>query len=278
MTFDLLIKLSPLVIATLHGYLAAWLTLKMVFHPRRPVFLFGRKLPFTPGLVPKQRERFIEGFSTVIADRILNIEAITDEIMQLNIESEITAIARSEYLHHSKSESTMHVIVEHIKERLYHLRDSVETRWEIARSMRQIIEAEFERRLGVMRRVVTGYFLDDELIYRIVGISINQMAESIAESLYVRSTIEQTMSQIPETIFQQAGASGQSTAIQTFMKALKEKLDLRAMIIRRLNALSSEEIEALIMESASREIRAMIRLGTAVGLVVGILQTALNFI
>ena len=72
MNLGLLIKLSPLLVATLHGYGAAWLAVKMLFRPRRPLHLFGWRIPLTPGMLPKERAHFIEALSTVIAERLLD--------------------------------------------------------------------------------------------------------------------------------------------------------------------------------------------------------------
>ncbi|HEX4945258.1 MAG TPA: DUF445 family protein, partial [Blastocatellia bacterium] len=112
---SLLIKLSPLLIATLHGYGAAWLAVKMLFRPRRPLYLFGWQVPLTPGMLPKEREHFIEALSTVIAERLLDVETIADEIMRLGLEKEITALA----VNQSQSETAVQVVVEHLRERLY---------------------------------------------------------------------------------------------------------------------------------------------------------------
>jgi uncharacterized membrane protein YheB (UPF0754 family) len=277
MNIELLIKLSPLLIATLHGYGAAWLAVRMLFRPRRPFYLLGRRVPLTPGMLPKEREHFIEALSTVIADRLLDVETITDEIMKLNLEPEITSIARREYLHHSQSESTIQIIVEHLRERLHHLRDSVETRWEIARALRRIVETEINRSFGLLRRLVADYLLDDETLYRIVGNSIDQLADRIVESLYVRTTIAQTMAQIPDSIFQ-TGTTTQDSAVNTFVTTISQRLDLRSILMKRLNALSNEAIEQLIMDTAGREIKAIVWFGAGIGFVVGIVQTVINFI
>lgn len=277
MNIELLIKLSPLLIATLHGYGAAWLAVRMLFRPRRPFYIFGRRVPLTPGMLPKEREHFIEALSTVIGDRLLDVETITDEILKLNLEPEITSIARREYLHQSQSEPTIQVVIEHLRQRLYHLRDSVETRWEIARALRRIVEAEINRRFSLLRRLIADYFLDEESLYRIVGDSIDQLADRIVESLYVRTTIAQAMAQIPETIFQGA-TSTQTAAVNSFVTVLSQRLDLRAILVNRLSALSNEAIEQLIMDTAGREIRAIVWFGAGIGLVVGVAQTLINFL
>jgi uncharacterized membrane protein YheB (UPF0754 family) len=276
MNLDFFIKLSPLLVATLHGYGAAWLAVKMLFRPRHAVYVFGWRVPLTPGMLPKERERFIEALSTVIAERLLTVETVADEIVKLGLEGEITTLARREYLEQSQSESAVKLIAEHLRERLIHLRDSVETRWEIVRALRKILEAEMERRFSFVRHFVAGYFLDDETLYRIVGDSISQLAEQIVDSLYARTTIAQAMAQIPEKVFQ-TGAAPQSV-ITGFVSALSTRLDFRAILLKRLSALSDEDIEQLIMQTAGREIRAIVWFGAGIGFVVGVAQTLLNFI
>jgi uncharacterized membrane protein YheB (UPF0754 family) len=277
MNLQLLIKLSPLVIATLHGYGAAWLAVKMLFRPRHPIYIFGWQLPLTPGMLPKEREHFIEALSSVIAERLLDIETIADELMKLNLHQEITTLAQREYLHHTQSESTIRVIAEHLRERLYHLRDSVEARWEITRALRKIIEQEMEQRFSLLRRLATSYFLDDEALYRIVGDSINKLAEQIADSLYVRTTISQAMAQVPEKLLS-GGAMVQASSISSFVMTLSQRLDFRAILINRLTALSNEDIEQLVMDTAGREIRAIVWFGAGIGFVVGVAQTLINFV
>lgn len=277
MNTELLIKLSPLLVATFHGYGAAWLAVRMLFRPRRPIHLFGWRLPLTPGMLPKERERFIEALSSVVAERLLDVETIADEIMKLDLEPEITSLARREYLHHSQSESTVRVVAEHVRERLYHLRDSVEARWEITRALRKIVEAEVGRRFNLLRRMVTDYFLDDEALYRIVGDSINKLADQIVDSLYVRTTIAQAVAQIPEAVAR-GGAGPQAGVIHNFVTLLSQRLDFRAILINRLSALSNEDIERLVMDTAGREIRAIVWFGAGIGLFVGMVQTLINFI
>ncbi len=277
MEVELLIKLSPLVVATLHGYGAAWLAVRMLFRPRRAIYIFGRRLPLTPGMLPKERDHFIEALSSVITERLLDVETITDEIMKLNLETEITSIARGQYLHQSQSEPTIQIILEHLRERLYHLRDSVETRWEITRALHRIVEAEISRSFNLLRRFMAGYFLNEEALYRIVGESIDQLADRIVESLYVRTTIAQAMAQVPETIFQ-TGTTTQTAAVNSFVGLLSQRLDLHSIMVKRLSALSNEAIEQMIMDTAGREIRAIVWFAAGIGLLVGIVQTLINFI
>lgn len=53
------------------GYLTNWLAIKMLFRPYKAITIFGWRLPFTPGVIPKERYRLSESIGTVITSDIL---------------------------------------------------------------------------------------------------------------------------------------------------------------------------------------------------------------
>lgn len=274
---QLLVRLSPLLIATLHGYGAAWLAVKMLFRPHNPVYILGFRVPLTPGMLPKERVRFIEALAAVISQHLLDVDTIADEIAKLNLSSEITTIARRGYIEQTRAESTIQVVAEHLQSQLHTLRDSVEARREIVTELRKIIEVEVGRRFHVFRRFVMDFFIDEETLNRMLGESIELLANQMVESIYVKSTISQVISQIPDTIFQPEGQASTLAADQ-LVRMLSQRLDLNAILVNRLSALSNEEIEGLIMETAGREIRAIVWFGAGIGMVVGVIQTMINFL
>src|SRR5205814_10718502 len=64
-TFKILISLAIIVIATVHGYGAAWLAIWMLFHPYRPVKLFGVTV-WPQGMIPRHRERLAQSIGNEI--------------------------------------------------------------------------------------------------------------------------------------------------------------------------------------------------------------------
>ena len=45
--------LSAPLLGALIGYITNWLAVKMLFRPREAKYLFGHRIPFTPGVIPK---------------------------------------------------------------------------------------------------------------------------------------------------------------------------------------------------------------------------------
>ncbi|MBK7598982.1 MAG: hypothetical protein IPJ07_10875 [Acidobacteria bacterium] len=110
-----------------------------------------------------------------------------------------------------------------ISKRSFITRDSAEARSDIARSLRRIVETEIDRRFSLLRRFVTDFFPDEAALNRIVGDSITQLADQIAESLYLRSSITQAMAQIPGNNFSNPNQPKKS-AINNFRLHLSHRL------------------------------------------------------
>ena len=63
------------------GYFTNWLAIKMMFRPHQPKHLFGMKLPFTPGLIPKERGRIAEAVATSISENLMNKEVLEKNLL-----------------------------------------------------------------------------------------------------------------------------------------------------------------------------------------------------
>ncbi|GGI31870.1 membrane protein [Staphylococcus chromogenes] len=51
-----LIILGMTLIGALIGGVTNMIAIKMLFHPFKAYYIFGKRIPFTPGLVPKRRD------------------------------------------------------------------------------------------------------------------------------------------------------------------------------------------------------------------------------
>lgn len=66
----------PPVAGGIIGYFTNDLAIKMLFRPYKPRFLFGRRLPFTPGLIPRNQERLAKRVSDTIMNSLLTPEEL----------------------------------------------------------------------------------------------------------------------------------------------------------------------------------------------------------
>lgn len=85
----LLIILFMIVIGALIGGVTNIIAVKMLFHPFKTYYIFNKRVPFTPGLIPKRREEIASKIGEVIEEHLLTEEVI---YAKLNAPSSRTAI------------------------------------------------------------------------------------------------------------------------------------------------------------------------------------------
>ncbi|MTJ09810.1 DUF445 family protein [Anabaena sp. UHCC 0253] len=67
----ILLYISPPVLGAVIGYYTNDIAIKMLFRPYRAVYIFGKKLPFTPGLIPSNQERLGQNIANAIMKSLL---------------------------------------------------------------------------------------------------------------------------------------------------------------------------------------------------------------
>ncbi|HEY0078294.1 MAG TPA: DUF445 family protein [Pyrinomonadaceae bacterium] len=73
-------ELTGLVLfATFHGYGAAWLAVRMLFRPHRPVKLFGLTV-WPQGMIPRHRERLAESIANAVGNELVSQETIVSAL------------------------------------------------------------------------------------------------------------------------------------------------------------------------------------------------------
>ena len=69
------------------GYITNDIAIRMLFRPHTAKYLFGMKLPFTPGIIPKEKGRIAESIGGAISQNLMNQEVmqrylLSDEMTQ----------------------------------------------------------------------------------------------------------------------------------------------------------------------------------------------------
>ncbi|NEQ33326.1 MAG: DUF445 domain-containing protein [Leptolyngbya sp. SIO4C5] len=73
---DLFLLIGPPLVGGIIGYFTNDIAIKMLFRPYRPLYLFGRQLPFTPGLIPSNQERLAKRIADTIMGSLLTPDAL----------------------------------------------------------------------------------------------------------------------------------------------------------------------------------------------------------
>lgn len=85
---DYTIILRPLIGAGI-GYITNWIAVKMMFRPLNPIKLGNFTLPFTPGIIPKNKERLAESIGDSISKNLLTEETLKNTLLSNDIKLKI---------------------------------------------------------------------------------------------------------------------------------------------------------------------------------------------
>lgn len=89
------------------GYFTNWLAIKMLFRPYEEKRIFGFKVPFTPGLIPKERKRIAKSIGEAIGSHLLTKETILNSLCSDKINEALSAWVKKEVKKLENGDSTI---------------------------------------------------------------------------------------------------------------------------------------------------------------------------
>jgi uncharacterized membrane protein YheB (UPF0754 family) len=76
---------APLVIGALIGYVTNAVAIKMLFRPLKPVKIFGIRLPFTPGILPRERHKLADSIGSMVERKLLTPEILKERLKREDV-------------------------------------------------------------------------------------------------------------------------------------------------------------------------------------------------
>jgi uncharacterized membrane protein YheB (UPF0754 family) len=80
-TFKALVAIAIVVIATIHGYGAAWLAIWMLFHPYKPVKLLGLTV-WPQGMIPRHRDKLAQSIGNAVGNELVSQDTVFDALFE----------------------------------------------------------------------------------------------------------------------------------------------------------------------------------------------------
>lgn len=92
----LLSILLMIVIGAIIGGMTNFLAIKMLFRPYSTLYIAGRRLPFTPGLIPKRRGELAKQLGKTVMEHLLTPEGIQRKLHDTSFQNEMVAWAKQQ--------------------------------------------------------------------------------------------------------------------------------------------------------------------------------------
>lgn len=293
---------TPLIGAAI-GYATNWVAVKMLFRPRKAIYVFGKKLPFTPGVIPKGKARLAKAIGQAVEKQLLTKEVLQEVLLSeekktmvesavsvwLQKQKESENTLRETAVHILSEEKTVH-FVERAEESLTDLIYNKVLQMNVGEIIAdKVMEVAMDKLKDSMFGMMMGSsFL--EPIARQVEEKINEYVESygrpVVEQMVLDESAKLQEKTVGETVCQmeEYGIDLSAFAVQQYEMILSEKLpqildmlQLSSIVEERINAMDVAEVEELMLSIMKKELRAVVNLGALIGLILGFINVLIFY-
>lgn len=283
---------GPLVGAVI-GYFTNYLAVKMLFRPKKEVYILGHKLPFTPGAIPKGKPRLAKAIGNIVANTLLTEEDIrkqfiTEENKQLvvgkvvelcnqKVGQDIRALVDTEEEYLGLKEK----ISEFLNEKIMHAIQRMDIEAIFAKESGRILK---EKTAGTMLQM----FVTDDLIASItapIGEEIVKFIENNGRD-YIQPEIDSGIETLEDMSLLELAehcdikqeqvkeiiSKNYERIVNAGIEKAMEKLDIAGMIEEKINGMNVDELEQLVLAVMKKELDVIVNLGALIGALLGVIN------
>lgn len=288
----------PLIGAVI-GYITNDIAIRMLFRPRTAKYIFGVKIPFTPGLIPKEKSRIAASIGDAISKNLMNREVLEKTLLDKEMLDKIRNGIRGFVETQKHNDETVEQFLLHYisREDISYMVDSVST--DLSARIHTVLSSSAlgSKIAGIVvthviekvRNGMLGMFGADQFIAMIASPVENLLAKNIDQMLANHSQgmvenlmddqIRHFMGVSMKSLFkgcEEQIEKAEDTILSLYETLVTERLpkildtiNISKIIETRINEMDVKETERLILEVMNRELKAIVWLGALLGFVMG---------
>lgn len=282
------------------GAFTNWLAIKMMFRPHQPKYIFGMKMPFTPGLIPKERERIAEAVATSISENLMNKEVLEKNLLSEDMLTKIgteydTFVARQKVNGETLRAFLSHFISRQDLEKIQsdaggELASQIHSRLADSNLGNMLAHAAVEHAISKMENSLLGFAFNAEQFLillqepaeHLLSKHINQIISNNSEEI-ISNLIGQESNKLLDTpvceLFKGHDEQlvqlrhilidGYKQVISVHLPKILSTIDISRIIRDRINEMDMDESERIILSVMNKELRAIVWLGALLGAIIG---------
>ncbi len=298
MNITLSMMAGPIVGAVI-GYFTNNIAVKMLFRPHYEKHIGNLKVPFTPGVIPKEKPRLAKAIGEAVGTQLLTEEVLLDNLISENIEAKIKEevaafIQRQTENEDSICENLLQVTtMDRIQSKKQDLVDICMSKIEdylgeydlggmigdeVVKAANEFIQGSFLAMMitpefmvpvkSKVSRKVNEYIQVEGLpmLYSIINLEAEKLLNQKI-SVYGNGIVDMT-EEIQNMVFK-----AYEEFVKSYMEGFIKALDISGIVENKINEMDVEELEDLVMSVMKNELRAVVNLGAVIGFVLGLFNT-----
>lgn len=281
------------------GYITNDIAIRMLFRPHQAKYVMGVRVPFTPGIIPKEKVRIAGAIGKAVSENLMNREVLEKSLLSDEMLSKIGDAIDEFVSTQSHNEETIEEFVRH-----YLSQDDITAmRENVSDGVVKMITAKLQdSSLGeniahlatkhVMektRNSLAGRLGAEMLLQPVAQLVERVLAKHIQEILQNNSqqmvkglvndesdqlmgmTMRSLMTDHDEQVAQIKNGilNAYRVIITEHLPRILQDIDISGIIEQRINDMDMNEAEAIILDVMKKELRAIVWLGALLGCIMG---------
>lgn len=283
---DVLPVVLPIAIGALIGYCTNYIAIKMLFRPRKEVRIGSWRVPFTPGVIPKNQGRIAKAVGAAVSGSLLTQEDLNANLPALKetlvdrIQDALTEQAAP--LSALLPQREQGDLVEDLSQLASKKILSGLKRVDMEAIISDVVRTSFGDLLAnpMVAMFLGGSMLDSicEKLGLSIGDYIDQKGPAVVEPL-VREELDGMLAKpirenlddlgIPEEVLRNLLNAVVGHVLDENLPSVFGSLDVQAVVEAKVNAMDARQLEELVLSVMKQELQAVINLGAIIGAVIG---------
>lgn len=287
------------------GYITNDIAIRMLFRPHEAKYILGVKVPFTPGIIPKEKTRIAGAIGKAVSENLMNREVLEKSLLSDDMLAKI-GNAIDEFV---ATQSTNDETIEQFACHYLPPDDIAVMRDDMTDGIVKMITAKLQdSRLGEnIAHLATTHVMEKtrnslagrlgaemllqpiaQLVERVLAKHIHEILQNNSRQM-VKGLVndesdklmgmtmsslmrghEEQVSQIKNGIL-----SAYRVIITDHLPRILQDIDISAIIEQRINEMDMNEAEAIILDVMKKELRAIVWLGALLGCIMGTITSLL---
>lgn len=265
------------------GYCTNYIAVKMLFHPYHPVKLLGRTLPFTPGVIPKNKPRLAHAIAHAVSDVLLTKQDIAGLITDSTVQSAGTALVSGSGLFGDRSPEELaqcygaeglhtEQLEQFLTDKVHEGIKAMDIGEIVAAKANEVVRSNpmlgflpVGSILGAIKGKITEYVDSDDCHDKIGEVVVAKVGElktaPTGETLAAIGLTETAAEGLIVSLIHQM--------LDKYLEPLLEMMNIAQIIEDKINAMEIAAFEDLVMSVMKNELNAIVNLGFFIGLIIG---------
>ena len=282
---------GPLIGAVI-GYFTNWIAVKMLFRPRKALFIGKLHVPFPPGVIPRRQPALAKAFGRMVSEGLVRREDLKESLCSDEVSHTVARSILSLPSIRSIGEQALEDKYEHGREKVLDFVTDRILEGILAMDLGEIITREATNTVSAFADAnpLVKMFVSDQLIATLAapiadkvtaflhGEGREKLREKLADE--VLSVEDKPVRELlsDEEKFEKMLVDFYRAMVHKYADAVVANVHVDEIVEKKILAMDPRDLEELLLSVMKKELNALVWLGVPIGFVMGCITTLINHI